>query len=479
MVFALLFQLSTAFAQTSFSEPLVYFERGDYDRPRCLVVPGGEKNLFFKWKESDHYSREILAKVSSSDCENWKWIKETKLGWKPLSDTATTFEGIEITDQLKERLFTIRQGGRDFVPSYWSAKDYLQFNPIKEYTRATNIELTQKFGHGFSGAIYREWLLSQANNRSIRDQLVRDMKMHLGLGNKKSIEHLRSKMKNTVILVSMGLNWGDTINEKTPNYVIEFFDQMKSLGMQTKILKRNPLGLLHDNIRELEPQVLSEIKSGKDVILFGLCKGAPEIMAATANVLKPYLDSNRKQTKLPEGYGHIAGVMHFSPMFSGIYWADFANQIPGLESLGSVLASQHLIPSVQEFAEWIKPLKTMDTKTVEPLVQQFTREMPSDITYFSAIGVIPGNGLIGANDTTAMNPFIEGNRKFNIAHGANDGFIQYPGLELPQTISENLIQIPMQGSHMLGDGKFEGFNLKKKENVLSLYRSILEIVVGR
>lgn len=467
-------------AQVTFSEPLVYFERDDHDRPRCLVYPGKKQNLFFKWKGSDHYSREIYAKRSSRECSEWRNVADDFTGWELFPKNTTQFQGLEITDKLRERMHTIRSGGRDFMPSFWSANDYLGLNPIREFTREKNIELTQAYGHGFAGQIYREWLLSQSKNAQMRDHLVEELKTHLKLGNQKSIQHLKARASNTVLLVSMGLNWSDEVTEKTPDYVLSFLNSMKAIGgIETKILKRPALGLLHDNIRILKPQIEAELASGKDVILFGLCKGAPEMLSAASDILKPFMDENNAQNKTPAGRGKLLGSIHFSPMFSGIYWADFASRIPGLETLGEWLTHLHLIPSVKEFAEWVKPLKTMDTKTVETLKAQFVKSLPSDATYFTAVGIIPGDGLLGEQDTTAMNPFINANRKYNFAKGANDGFIEYPGLTLPDSISEKSYVIPMHGSHMLSDGGFESYSLKKQENKLSLYRAIIELILKR
>jgi hypothetical protein len=424
--------------------------------PTCLSTWDENVSIELNYNKNDRYDRTIAARKVGASCSQ---ILRPGGPSKILPLSATEIDGIKLDKFHQNAIYWIRKGSNYVLPIGYTAKKYLFEHPIQTYSLKLNQELTQRFGHGFSGEIYREWLLSQWSNRHARDSIKTFLRDYLTKGGEFTKNDIRLRSQNTLLLVSMGLGWDEGPDQ--PFYVKDFLKQIQASGMETLILKRDAMGTIPENIRALIPQVHKALLTGKDIMVMGLCKGMPEVLAATAGVFKTRPDLRNK----------LKGVIGISPMMSGLYWADFQKANPGFELIHFLL---ELIPGkkAQSGSDYLTALETMNSTDVNELYKDVRPQIPTNIPFVNLVGVIPDNGIL-KNDTTAMMPFIKANKLLNIGKGANDGFLEYPKTQITSAWGTKVFNIPLEGSHMITDGKFDELDFRNPKNLLGLYYAIL------
>lgn len=441
--------------------------------PDCMSTWNENVSIEIQYNRLDRYKRAIIARPVYGACSSILHLTYDGKGLREVPPNATTVGSINLDPYHRNTLAWIRRGSNYVFPPGYTAADYIRENPIPAFSVKLNRELTQKYGHGFAGEIYREWLLNQPRNSRARSAIRKSVNEYLARGKSFTKEILKAKSQNTVLLVSMGLGWDESPDQ--PFYVKDFLKQIAGAGMETIVLKRDAYGRVPDNIRELVPQIRNALNSSKNVMLMGLCKGMPELLAATAEVMKDRLDKNRQQIPSPS-HGKITGIIGISPMMSGLYWADFEKQIVVADLLESLL--EKLPGKAHMAAQYLNAVDTMSSPDINALYAESLPHLPADVTYLNFIGVIPDNGIL-KNDTTAMMPFIRGNEMLNIAKGANDGFIEYPKSQIRNEFGRKVFNVPLEGSHMITDGKFDELDFRQKINLEALYYGILNFALDQ
>jgi len=305
--------------------------------------------------------------------------------------------------------------------------------------------LSGLYGRGFSGDVYKTVIENDGANARFKKYLS-------GWAHQEILTNTQ-KEKGPVVLVAFGLGWDPHLTPQTPSYVRDFFESLNNAGFQSKILITDPAAPIWDNMRVLEKQVRPYFESGRDVILVGLCKGAPEILAAADHILSPYLDKDRKQTRLPAHFGRLIGYVNLSGMIDGTYLADDMSRIPGFIHLVDWADDHKMLRGKKEYA---RGLLSISHKSMNTFKAEFLDKLPSDAIYVNIVGVLTGSGKPPRK--SVMTPFF----KFNLASGANDGFIEYPEAELPHNIAPRMYTVAVHGSHLLTDGFFEDLSLDHK-----------------
>ena len=448
---------------------IVYREAG---LPRALEVPGGA-NVFFRWKERDRYHRVVEATRKARPVSAWREVVKGWSTWTVVAPEANDVTGVQLPAELQPELDQIRRGANALVAHRMTAAEWLRSSPLAEFTEAINTELTARYGHGFVGEIYAAHLESRRENQAARAELDRIFQRDLAAGESASFAALQQESAGVVMLVSMGLGWDREITKSTKDYVRDFLETVQALGIETHVLDRKSMGTMDENIPLLKAQVEARLAAGKDVILFSLCKGALELMAAAAAAVGDHLDAQRTQTGRPAGSGRILGVLNLSAMLSGIVLAD---KVPTKTVLGTLLSHFPFAPALRDLGRYMLFLPHVSTPKVHAVKEQFLPRLPSDALYVDAVGVVPGNGLL-TKDIGAMKPFIDYDRKNNLAKAANDGFVIYPGNELPRGIAEQHVAVVVSGSHMLFDGAFGAHSLEVRANKVALMRSLVRFVL--
>lgn len=440
--------------------------------PHCLSSGNPKASIQLVYPSMDRYSRKILGRGIRAKCDDlYKPSLDGKL-YQAMESNTTQVAGIQLDQFHKNVLSWIRRGSNYYFPPGYTASDYVNENPMPVYNVTINRQLTQRFGHGFAGEIYSEWLLKQPKNAQARMAIKKSIQEFLARGDASARNDIQSQSRNKILVVSMGLGWDESPNQ--PFYVKDFLKQIKQAGIETVILRRNSMGTIPDNSREITPQLRKILNSGKEVLLMALCKGMPELLTATAEIMKDRVDQDRRQLMKP-GQSKITGIIGISPMMSGLYWADFYKENPAFELIHFLL---DVIPGKkpQSGSDYITALETMDSEEMKDLYEKVLPSIPSDIPYVNVIGVIPDNGIL-KNDTTAMMPFIKANKMLNIASGANDGFLEFPKAQITQKWGKKIFNIPLEGSHMITDGKFDELDFRQEKNLNGLYYGILKFTL--
>ncbi len=450
-----------------------YSDFGDHERPRCLVGAGVRSNLFFRWNDADRYARTMEVRRDRRPCSAWRAVVREPAGWTALPMGATHALGRPLPVRLGDELEQVRRGANELRAADLDEESVLD----GPFTVDANQGLTARFGHGFTGEVYARSITSQPQNQGAHAFLERSMRAQLAVDEAVANAAMQRIGKGVVVLVSMGYGWDETVDEDTVGYVKDFIQTVQALGADVEVMERNTYGGLAENAALLAPKVRAHLAAGKDVILFGLCKGSPELYAATASVLAPYLDAERTQARRPAGWGQVRGVLNMSGMMSGILFSD---QLGGygwaLELLGGAMT---WLPGreLQANGRYLAILPSLTSEKVAAFKATFEDGLPSDAVYLDVVGVVPEDGIL-KDDIGAMQPLIEMDRDGDVAKAANDGFIVYPGNQMKPGLSRHQYAVVMSGSHMLFDGGFGGLPMSDLRNERALFRAAIQLVLA-
>lgn len=432
----------------------------------CIELEYGT-NLFLFWDSKDRYSREIRYRILKEPCSQSKYYA-SKPGIYKKIPASGKIPYVGLSRRTLSELDQIRRGANEILYPYPTGETYLRHMPIYDFTVETNRILTQKYGHGFAQEVYQAWVGFQGNNRTTQDLLFsrfQELRAMDILARNQSM--MKANSKGAVLAIALGLNWEEEPNEDTKDYIVDFFDLIRELGIQSQVLHRHRYGTIEENHALLVAQLRDILSSGRDVVLYGLSKGAPEILSAAAEVVGPYLDSQRRQANLPKGWGRISGAFLGSPMLHGTFWARgfMKKKHPDLAAFFSRIGWT-------DIAGLLHVLPTMTPESLNERMNSVYPRLPDDIRYLTASGVVGGNGLL-EKDTTGMDFFLNRNRKQNTASGSNDGFIEYPGTQLPRKYFSDSSMVIIQASHMILDGSWNGTALSDLDTRHAAFTSFL------
>lgn len=450
-------------------------EGRDGARPRCFEVESG-LNIFFRWDDADRYARTIEATRDARSCFDWRGVvRERQQGWVKVSDDDRSVFGSSFGNDIAADFAAIRDGAN--VVDGASVDDVFKDVMARGgFTADENARLTARYGHGFVGAVYQKSVFAEPKNAWAFDVLERDMSRTVALGDAAARQEMQAKSKNLVVMVSMGLGWDETVDEHTVGYVKDFIETVKSIGVEVDVLERQTFGTVEENTTILQKKVDAYLEAGKDVVLFGLCKGSPELFAAAARATASSLDEHGAQTKRKAGRGRVVGAINMSGMLSGILFGDWVAPYETPLAIGGAVLAAIPLRDTQEIGAYMKILPQLSTPRVAAFKQSFVAQLPKDAVYIDVVGVVPDDGLL-KKDIGAMGPFINTDRARDLAKASNDGFVRYPGNELPKDVAVRHYVVVMSGSHMLFDGAFGRWSMESLDNQRALFRAAVRFVV--
>lgn len=422
--------------------------------PRCLKAGGKELNQFYSWSDN-RIDRNVFVAFSSEDCNQYPAVlKSETTSWITLKQ-AEGLIPVAILHQLKQIEQKATELRREF-----SAKDYLKTHPLTEYTFATNRELSQKYGQMFSAMVFKAWIEQNPENLTFKNEVLEDMKTHKNPLNH-PFAHFSDKVK---LVVSFGLGWEEKYGRTTPDYILNFLSDIKSLGLPVHFLKKNPFGRVADNVEKIIPSLEAELNSGKDLILISLCKGTPELLAAEAELA-------RKGMK-----GRILGHVNLSGMLSGAVFSDYAKEIV-LPKVVAPLLKKIPFDSVRDSARMVDALEYMKSSVIADTLSKAEPHMDKDIFYINITGAPMSNEVFKGN--SPMRPILNYNQKMAFVNSANDGFLEMPGTLIPQTFSKNQVSLILDSSHLLADGSIDGLKIDSSSSRRVLYYSVIKKILNK
>jgi hypothetical protein len=453
----------------------VWREARDGARPRCLVIESG-LHVFLRWNDADRYARTIEATRDERSCADWRTVvREREQGWVVVEDDDRAIFGTPLGPDLVADLAAIRDGANvtdgatvDEVAAAIAARG--------GFTLEDNIALTDRYGHGFVGAVYQRTVFAEPKNAWAFQVLERDMARTVALGEAAALQEMKAKSPNLVVMVSMGAGWGHVVDEHTVPYVRDFITTVKSIGVDVDVLERDIFGDVEENAARLQQKVEQYLDSGKDVVLFGLCKGSPELFAAAARATASSLDEAGAQTRRKAGRGRVVGAINMSGMMTGLVFGDWLAPYESLLAISGAVFAALPLRTTREVGSYMKMVPQLTTPRIEAFAKTFVTKLPKDAVYIDVVGVVPDDGLL-KRDIGAMGPFINTDRARDLAKASNDGFLRYPGNELPRDVAVRHYVVVMTGSHMLFDGAFGPWSMESLDNQRALFRAAVRFVV--
>jgi hypothetical protein len=468
---------ATATTTTTPATRLVHLWREGRDgaRPRCLETASG-LNVFLRWNDADRYARTVEATRDDRSCASWRTVvRERQQGWVVIHDDDRTIFGTPLSAELVADLAAIRDGANvvDGATVDQVATDIIARGG---FTLEDNIALTDRYGHGFVGSVYQKTVFAERKNAWAFEVLERDMARTVALGEAAALQEMQAKSQNLVVMVSMGAGWSHIVDEHTVPYVKDFIETVKSIGVEVDVLERDTFGDVEENAVHLQKKVEAYLDAGKDLVLFGLCKGTPELFAAAARATASSLDEAGAQTRRSAGRGRVVGAINMSGMMSGLVFGDWLAPYETPLALSGAVLSAVPLRSAREVGSYMKMVPQLTTPRIEAFTKTFVTKLPKDAVYIDVVGVVPDDGLL-KRDIGAMGPFINTDRERDLAKASNDGFLRYPGNELPRGVAVRHYVVVMSGSHMLFDGAFGPWSMESLDNQRALFRAAVRFVV--
>ena len=472
-----------------------YGEGADGYRPRCVETSSWWGNLFFTWDEKEKSERSLYVHQLQLPCQEWR--STLNLGWldygQELRPGQRRIFGVLLDDDTLDGLDQVRYGA-SVLRTEKSGEAFLARQPIRHFTFEINQWLTDLYGVGFAGDVYRAWIESKPRNRELRAQYLREIE--LVQSSPDPAAALRDRAGNLTVLVSLGMDW-DPATAPPGSAVDIFAHESQMEGIETVLLKNHARDDSWSNIDILAEQLEQTLDSGRDVILMGLCKGSPELLAAMVEATSRYLDVDRTQKARGPHRGKILAYINISGLLGGTLFADAMKKIPFQKYAGPFLQDSrrlaHLFPynlflrdtpenrtfsQAETFGDALEQMEQMSQDEMLKFDRStWLGRLPSDVLYLSGVGI--ADDKRGFNDAqgsfTAQ--FRNMGRKWHFTRAANDGFIEYPKEALPDGISSQEYEIVFNASHVLWEGYFGPYYLDSPRMREALFMAMYNVVL--
>lgn len=445
----------------------VLSEKDDRGMPRCVYPEfgGGGHGLLLRWDAHEKYRREIeyariediglsmpgpMASADFLSCSDWERIQErTDLNWRKLPEQSHEIGGYELPRSTLKALAQVRVGATE-LHSELTAEEYLDHHPIEQYDRDLNRDLTHRFGVGFTSEIFGAWTRSRPENR----QLVEDLHRHLE--NPQAQEALASQFSDRTIIIANGIG-----NDPRGGRLKIIFQDFESFGIRTDAFDTGPYETVGDNSDQILRQLEEALGRGQKVILLGASKSYPEILRAVSRVRDP---------------SGIQAIIAISGLTDGSLLADWLTDnflYPFWRGLASLV---HLfIPHADALN--LEVFRSVNTRKIRELYRDAAPRLPKHILYVNLIGVMGGDGLTTEPSIRPLqNKLIRGT--FN-DYGANDGYVEYPGNQIPESWGLHSYSLVVNGSHQLTDGGFEDLSLGQAPTRRRFFQALFETLDER
>ncbi len=415
--------------------------------PRCVENING-KNLFLKWSQRS-VTRVIKYAYSRSNCSDWN--KGLSLKWKVL-DEATK---VQLADDLQFELEQIAKKANEFREER-TVSEFIDKRNITVFTRELNRELTPRFGPIFAAEVFKELIERNPDNSKFRKFVLKELRQNDQ--NPEPFSQWKDKIK---LVVSFGLGWSADYGKAAPYYIKDFLSDIESLGLEVVYLDKNPFGTIKSNANKMAPQIESELRKDKSVILLSLCKGTPELLSALKDI-DPALRSK------------IAGHINLSGMLTGTFFADIANSVflPKLFSPFMKIIPMNEIRTVGKMADATSYMKST---VISEILSEVRGVTPDDMLTVNVTGAPLSDRVL--RNGSPMSSVLKYNYWQKYLVSANDGFIELPHTLVPEDLAPHQVTLVLDASHMLSDGHIEEFSLKERNTRRQIYQSILRFIL--
>lgn len=424
--------------------------------PRCFVSK--EQNYFFKWYDSA-FTRKIMILEASEPCRNWRSLQNANspsdnLSWDKFKEENYP----NLPSSIIEELHQVGNKANVLLENE-SPEAFIDNKDVKGYTLELNRELSKRYGQLFSAKVFKAFIEKDSRNKEFKNEVLKSF-------SKKWKTQPFSSLKDKVsVVVSFGLGWEEKYSQATPIYIREFLEDIKSLGLPVRFLRKDPWGSVRHNAEVIKDQLREELETGRDIILVSLCKGTPEILLAESLV----------HTETEGRFiNRILGHVNLSGMLDGTFYSDKSSELLIPKIAGPILK---LIPieSARESTRLFGAIDFMRSDIIEGVVQEASQNLPKDLLYINITGAPMSEQIFEQH--SPMVPVVRYTLFGKLSEGANDGFLELPNTLIPRFISNNQITLMLDSTHLLGDGMLEGHSLQQEFKRRSLYYTIISRVL--
>lgn len=410
--------------------------------------------------------RQAEQPLRDYDCSDWKTLSDHARGGHlgtVLNGADTEIDGYAIDDQTRLALQQVRAGASQFH-SESTPDAFLAAHPIGDYTVAIDRDLTNRFGVGFTTAIYKAWVGANPTDAAFRSEIVSGMSAFAASSHQAM---LAQRFPNRVLVYVKGLGH-ELVSAKRFN-ALE--DQLKVLGIPMVSVDTPSFDPVRGNAEKIRTQIDAVLSQGKNVILIALSKGATESIYALSE-LKPKLEGAAR----PQGYGKLEAFISLSGVFAPSYLINWADSFPKWFILENQLHKQFVASGLP--VPDVTGIKDLDVPHMTQIEAEISHAgIPQQTLYINLIGAIPGDGIaadpsIQAIQNSLVRPMMGG-------YGANDGYVEYPGDQLPKAWVSGAHSLVIDSSHSIIDGSLQGMPLSTPDGARALVGALLTNVLDQ
>ena len=456
--------------------------------PRLLVkAEYPNVGLLLDWSEVNHYERKIIG--TSVDLKTYTQIaRPAKMQWKALETlTSKLFKifrkkveitpeslgalGFDLDQRTKNALEQIKYGANEYR-STMTPEEFLAKNPmeISNYTHESNRELTEKFGAGFSGSIYRVLLRSDSANAETQNT-VRELFDQRMAGKRPDITEVTKGIK--ILVVKGYLQTLDIDHVTDPESLDALVSDLKKMNIDIEILPTRTGDPIHVNAAIVDRELTKRLNQGEKVIVLTVSKGVPEVLGGLASMNK----SGRLKTAEAHG-GKLLAILQGSGVVGGSMVANWAARMPQYlftrYQLGK-LASD----SRTEVENYRGGVRSMEFDYIDKFIGSIKEDLPKDLYYLNFIGITDPKTGFASNTSVKMLQQVLMTKSIFGAHGANDGLAEYPGLGTNRELTPNSATLTFNSDHSILPGDLDGINFREVVNRNTGMAAIFEFIIKR
>ncbi len=443
--------------------------------PRCIQSDSASQpSLLLAWNPTDRFARDVLAVPMDAafqqritvyykpanphvapratpdlNCSSWEAF--SKIGLDVLKGTvipanATQADGFSLTDgNLPQALAEIRVAANE----YHAEKDgvtWLANHPIRSFTTDINRQLTARFGAGFTGEIYQAWIMSFPKNAAFRNAVMAQSRFV----SRQSDGFIAGRFGNRTIVYVKGLGHELAAAQRFDVMV----EELKAIGAPVVTVDTPSFDPVRSNAARIGATVDQVLSQGRDVILISLSKGGLESLLALSQ-LRPKLEGSSHAP----GYGYVHAFISMSGVMAPSFLVSFVSGLPQWLIAQYELQKEYTDEGLSSPS--VSGLKDLNSSRLPQIMAEIQKNgIPQTPIYVNLVGAREGDGL--AKDPTVrelQDSVVRRLGSYIGPYGANDGYVEYPGTQLPPGTVANQYVLAVDGSHALIDGEVDGLQL--------------------
>ena len=451
--------------------------------PQCVDREVETGAVLFRYS-GDRYTKKVWilnagfpqGDTEGRNCENAEtWSPETTLGWRELRGDETSISGVTLDTSTLNALAQARNGASRVHEN--SGDEYLAKHPIADFTRTVNQRMAGQLGMGFTSEVYHAWLEKKPKNAEAKRHFL-NLLQRIEQGQQTSLAE-RAAQVRFVMIPGVGGNF-EEITQDSPPALLEGFGGLprifKSIGLRFHLLKSATMAPIDDNIAVVLPRIREILSSGENIILIGGSRGLPEMMGVLARL---------KQEPPAQGAGKILGVVNLSGLAAGSLLCDAGVKWPVPSVVRNLVRAAKLlkIAGSEKISDRnVQAIIEMSSGPMSAYFEKLLPQVPRDVPYLSLVGTRHGNGLAdGQPEIRRLQNMLI--RPIIPQAAANDGYVEYPGTDLPEPWGLDSRTLVFNASHMIVDGEYTPewkFSDPRRGGILlsGLFHMLLDMVEG-